>query len=334
MTGWLILTFTLSLTGTAAMRRYALACGVIDVPNERSSHVVPTPRGGGVAFVVAITIGAAAVLAAARDADLLRWCAWLVGGSVVTFAGFVDDRRGLQPSTRLMAHALAAVPLAVLTGLPVTVAGHTLDLGLAGVVVAWLAVIWSVNAFNFMDGTDGIAAGQATFVCACAGVLAAVSGAPHASALAPALCAAGAAGFLAWNLPPARIFMGDAGSGFLGFTIAALALVTAAAGGPSVWVWLILHALFIADATVTLLVRAARRQRLHVAHRSHAYQRLARRWGSHARVLGAYSAVNFLVLLPVAAAAHFHPVHAPLLALGVLVGAFAGAAALGAGRDG
>jgi Fuc2NAc and GlcNAc transferase len=333
MTGWLAFAFALSLVGTAAMRRYALARGVIDVPNERSSHVVPTPRGGGVAFVVAITICAIAVVTASRDADLLGWVAWLVGGIVVAAAGFVDDRCGLQPSVRLVAHAAAALPVVACTGLPISVAGHEYGIGWVGVVVAWCAVVWSVNAFNFMDGTDGIAAAQATFVFASAGVLAAVSGATQSSVLVLGICAAGAAGFLAWNLPPARIFMGDAGSGFLGFAVAALALLTAAAAGPTVWVWMILHALFVADATVTLSVRALRGRKLHVAHRSHAYQRLSRRWGSHARVLGAYAGVNVFVLLPVAVIAHAHPSHAPALAFVVLAGASVAAVLLGAGRD-
>lgn len=320
--------------GTGAMRQYALSRQMLDVPNERSSHASPVPRGGGVAFVFAITLaGAILVGTLGTGSTALLWIAWLAGGVLVATAGFMDDRRGLTARTRLIAHAVAALPLIVQTGLPtLAIGGATLGTGWWGVLVAWVAVVWSVNAFNFMDGTDGIASAQAVFVCGAAAALAALLGSDPVTVGMLSVCAAAAAGFLIWNVPPAKIFMGDAGSGFLGYAVGTLALICGTGVGPSLWTWVILHALFIADATVTLATRAIQRQPLHVAHRSHVYQRLARKWKSHRRVLAAYAGINVLVLLPVAVLAARNRDAAPVIALVVLVAAAVCAAALNAGR--
>jgi Fuc2NAc and GlcNAc transferase len=124
----------------------------------------------------------------------------------------------------------------------------------------------------------------------------------------PSLILAGASlGFLLWNWPPAKIFMGDVGSGFLGFILGVLALYTPTFSRMSFWSWLILLGVFLVDATVTLLVRAARRERLHIAHRSHTYQRLARKLQSHQKVTLGVLAINIFWLFPLAFAATRHP---------------------------
>lgn len=334
MIPWLaVCAFVATVATTGIVRSYALTHRILDIPNERSSHVTPTPRGGGLAFVAVVTlVGASGVVLEGGGIPLI-WMAWLAGGVVVAAVGAVDDRIGLPASTRLLFQAAAVVPVIVQTGLPATTpSGETLDLGWIGIVVAWLAVVWSVNSFNFMDGTDGIAAAQAVFVFGAVAALAASTTGAGVALNILVICAAAAAGFLVWNLPRAKIFMGDAGSGFLGYCIGALALICASADGPSLWVWMILHTLFIADATSTLAVRALRRERLHIAHRSHVYQRLARRWNSHAKVLVVYSAINLFVLLPIATLGMQRPAIAPLLAAAVLAVASAYAVLLGAGR--
>jgi Fuc2NAc and GlcNAc transferase len=162
------------------------------------------------------------------------------------------------------------------------------DLGVFGWIGAAVAIIWSINLFNFMDGIDGLAAAQCLFVVVAGALL---TGAAHAvdSSLLPGIAMAGAAaGFLIWNAPPAKIFMGDVGSGFIGFGLIAAALESNGHGPVSIWTWLVLNGLFVADATVTVLTRLIRGQRIYEAHRSHVYQRLARRCSSHGRVTVVY----------------------------------------------
>jgi Fuc2NAc and GlcNAc transferase len=317
--------FGLALVGTEIVRRFALRSGLLDVPNARSSHVKVTPRGGGVAILVALvlTAGGGAAMGAVAPRELL---AWLGGGAIVAAVGFADDRRGVPPSRRLAAHALAAaLPLLAFGVAPLPWFGTPLDLGVFGLLLGWVAVIWSVNLFNFMDGIDGIAASQAVFVLG--------AGALLSGATLPLVAAAAAAGFLVWNWSPARIFMGDVGSGFLGFIIAVAALQTMADGSLSVWAWLTLHALFVVDATVTLAVRAAGGKQLGLAHRSHAYQVLALRFDSHATVAAGFATLNLCWLLPAAAFAHERQDIAPLIcaiAYAPLVGV---AVWVGAGRS-
>ncbi|MGE3600172.1 MAG: glycosyl transferase, partial [Dehalococcoidia bacterium] len=199
------------------IRHWALRARLIDVPNERSSHSTPTPRGGGVAFVITILSGA--VLAGA--AGHLRWplvLALVVPGIVVAIVGLIDDRRGLPARVRIVVHfAAAAIGLAFLTAAyPALADSPTAIVALA---VATVGVVWMLNLVNFMDGIDGIAASEALFIAVASGWL--VSWLHPESPWPPLLLgyAAANAGFLIWNWQPARIFMGDAGSGFLGVTL-------------------------------------------------------------------------------------------------------------------
>jgi Fuc2NAc and GlcNAc transferase len=290
---------------TAALRRYALARRLLDHPSERSSHTVPTPRGGGVAIVVAFCAGLLLVLAAGQVQP--QGAAAVLGAGVwVALAGFIDDHRHIAARWRLLAHFIAAGwALAWLGGLPaLPLAGATLDLGVAGSVLAAVFLVWLLNLYNFMDGIDGIAGIEAITVAlpgAALWWLVAGSG----DAVVPLLVAAAALGFLLWNLPPARIFMGDAGSGFLGLVLGVLALWSAQQQPQLFWSWVILLGVFIADATVTLLRRLYRRERVYEAHRSHAYQYASRRHGGHGVVSLAVGAINLLWLAPLAAVVAF-----------------------------
>jgi Fuc2NAc and GlcNAc transferase len=322
-------TGVLALALTAVMARQARARGLLDVPNERSSHTRPTPRGGGAAIVVTLSLGFALLAALQRiDVPLL---AALAGGLPVAAIGFLDDRRPVPARLRLLTHFAAAIwGLAWLGGLPPLRFGeHVAVGGPGGFVIAMLGVVWVTNLFNFMDGIDGIAASEATFMSWAAASLTGLSVAGGVQ-WAEVLCGASCLGFLRWNWPAAKIFMGDVGSGFLGYTLAILAVAASRADPVGLWVWLILGGAFFVDATTTLVRRSLRREHVHLAHRSHAYQWLARRWRSHAKVTLTFLAVNLLWLLPCALFAARRPQFAaagvllalaPLTVLAVIAGA-------------
>ena len=292
---------------TRGMHKVALSRGLLDVPNERSSHTRPTPRGGGVA-IVATTSACFALLAISHRLDAALF-AVLAASLPVAVIGFMDDRRALPAGVRLAAHTAVATWAAVwLGGLPALRLGdHLISLGAAGFVLEALAIVWVMNLFNFMDGIDGIAGSEATFVAWFGAVLTATASASSGVAAAALVLGASCLGFLRWNWPPASIFMGDVGSGFLGYLIAVLALAATRENPIALWAWLILGGVFFVDATVTLLRRLLRGERVYEAHRSHAYQWLARRWGSHAKVTCAVLIVDVIWLLPCAVFATRRP---------------------------
>lgn len=286
------------LTGLA--RRYALARSILDVPNARSSHAVPTPRGGGVAIVLA-TLASLPMLAAAGG---LSWAAlWALAGAggFVALVGFLDDHGHIAARWRLLAHfAAAAWALAWLGGAPpLLVFGAQIDLGWLGALLAAVYLVWLLNLYNFMDGIDGIASVEAIAVGLGGALLYALTGQPGL-AMAPLVLAAAAGGFLLWNFPPARVFMGDAGSGFLGIVLGVLSLQAAWQAPQLLWSWVILLGVFVVDATLTLLRRLLRGEKVYEAHRSHAYQHAARRYGRHLPVTLAVAAIDLLWLLPIA----------------------------------
>jgi Fuc2NAc and GlcNAc transferase len=309
---------------TAAVRRYALARQVLDRPNERSSHTLPTPRGGGVAIVAAFGAGLLLLVWANQVQPRGAW-AILGAGIGVAIVGFVDDHRHIAAPWRLLAHFVAAAwALAWLGGLPaLPLASTSVDFGFVGSVLAAVLLVWLLNLYNFMDGIDGLAAVEAITVALPGGALWWLA-TGSADAIVPVLLAAGALGFLLWNWPPARIFMGDAGSGFLGLVFGALAVWSAQQQPQLFWAWLVLLGVFVVDATVTLLRRLRRRERVYEAHRSHAYQYASRVHGSHRTVTLAVGAINLLWLAPLAVLVAFGAIdgllglaiaYAPLVAL-------------------
>ncbi|MBX3606825.1 MAG: glycosyltransferase family 4 protein [Piscinibacter sp.] len=284
------------------MRRYALATHIIDVPNQRSSHTVPTPRAGGVGIVVAFT--AALLWQSATQGLPAPLTAALAGsGLLVAIVGYMDDRQHLPARTRFAAHvAAAAWSLWCLRGTPMMqLPGLGGDPGWIGVLLAGVYLVWAINLFNFMDGIDGIEAIEAITV-AVGGALCWSIARSDAGWSVPLLFACSVAGFLAWNYPPAKIFMGDVGSGFVGAVIGILSLWAGQQDGRLYWCWLILIGCFMVDATTTLLRRVWRGERFHEAHRSHAYQQASRVHRSHRTVALAFGMINLLWLLPLAAA--------------------------------
>jgi Fuc2NAc and GlcNAc transferase len=317
------------LTGWA--RQAALSRGVLDVPNTRSSHTRPTARGGGLAIVI-VVLASTVLLWAMGLLDTQALLGSAAGGLMIATVGYVDDVRGLSARYRFVVHLAAAALLAVTT----LRAADTQPL-LAGIpymavtaVLLMAGTVWSINLFNFMDGIDGIAASQSLFV-AGASVLLAGTASQTPWEMLSLTTAAASLGFLLWNWPPAKIFMGDVGSGFLGFWLAAAALGLHVEGTLGIWTSITLGAMFFADATATLVRRVLRGERWYEAHRSHAYQILSRRWQSHLKVTGLAWLVNLAVVLPLAYLSVVWAGAAAWIALGLIGTLAIGCAMLGAG---
>ena len=298
----LVAAFGGSWLATAALRRYALSGGLLDEPNARSSHRVATPRGGGLAFVVMFVLGCLA-LQGLGWLDSASGAALVGAGLLVAVLGFIDDHRHVGAGWRLLGHFLAAfLALLCLGGYGVLPKSLAETLGLpVGLILALgaLYLVWLLNLYNFMDGIDGIAAVEALSACLGMALLYGLVGYPQLLG-PPLLLAATVAGFLLWNFPPARIFMGDVGSGFLGLVLGMLSLQAAMVELSLFWAWLILLGVFIVDATWTLLRRLARGKKPYEAHRTHAYQWASRQHQGHRPVTLAVLGINVFWLLPIA----------------------------------
>lgn len=290
----------LSLALTGRVRAYALHRDLLDHPNDRSSHTIPTPRGGGAAVIVSATLVMA--LGAVFDLINVRHVSIFGAGMLVLgLVGWADDARNLKPAFRLAVHvAVAAGTVYMLGGLPLLRLGNaSIAVGVLGFAIATLAIVWSINLFNFMDGIDGLAGSQAVLIFATIAVLLFIRGDNSLAAVA-AILAASSGGFLVWNWPPAKIFLGDVGSGPIGYMIAALALASENHQSVPLTAFAIIYGVFICDASVTLIRRFLRGRRITEAHRDHAYQRLTRAWGSH-RPVTKWTAGVTLVLALIAA---------------------------------
>jgi len=288
-----------SLALTYWLRRYALHKSLLDIPNGRSSHTVPTPRGGGVAIVVSY-LAALFFVFLEGALDTPSFLAFTGSGLAIAALGFLDDHGHVAARWRLLGHFLAALwGLAWLGGLPpVVIFGSLVEFSWLGHVLAVFYLVWLLNLYNFMDGIDGIASVEAVCVCVSAALIYALSGLTGLIWL-PLLLAGAVLGFLFWNFPPAKIFMGDAGSGFLGIILGLLSVQAAWISSQLLWSWLILLGVFIVDATVTLIRRLVRGDKVYEAHRSHAYQFASRKYGKHLPVTSAVGVINLCWLLPV-----------------------------------
>lgn len=301
-----ILSVFLAVAGlTLALREHALRAKMLDIPNERSSHSQPTPRGGGLSVVV-VFIAAEVVLLIPGGAPALLSPGSLFGLILVAIVGYIDDRKHVPAKWRFIVHLVAALLIVGALGTPVFPWGRaTTDLGHAGILLAVLGIAWFINLFNFMDGIDGIAATEVLTV-----MLGATAIVTAGNSLVPPelpLVAAAAAGFLVWNWPPAKIFLGDTASGFLGALMAAIAIATSHIVEINAWSWLTLLGVFVVDSTFTLLRRVIRREAWHHAHRSHAYQHMSRRAGAHWPVTVGVAVVNLIWLTPLAWVATARP---------------------------
>lgn len=295
-----LLFFLLSWLLTGLVRRYALSTNMLDVPNSRSSHVIPTPRGGGLAFVLCFLLSE--VLLSKMHLITLRQFYAVIGPcTFVAVMGFLDDRYDLPAKWRLAGHFIMAfLAVYLLAIVPALTSHHWFPMQFyVGGFCTIIYLVWLLNLFNFMDGIDGIAAAEAICICIGGALLYALHG-QFALMMQPLLLASAVGGFLLWNFPPARIFMGDAGSGFLGFVIGIFSLQAALYNLHLFACWLILAAVFITDATFTLIRRALNGARLLEAHRTHAYQQAADYAGKHWPVTVGVIVINTLWLLPLA----------------------------------
>lgn len=308
-----VLVFLASALVTAGARLCLASRGVMDLPNVRSSHAAPVPRGGGLSIVLVFLSAVAWLLHRQVVPAALVW-ALIGGGIAVGIVGFLDDRFRLAPWPRLIVHSLAAAwALWCFHTMRPSPFDH------CGVFWSWagrgavlMGLVWLTNLFNFMDGIDGLAGMEAVCVSGLGALL--LRNALPGYAQVSWMLAAASLGFLVWNWPPAKIFLGDAGSGFLGFSLGVLAMFSSRAGTAFLWPWLILLAVFVVDSTVTLLRRVLSQARWYEAHRSHAYQHAARLWGSHAKVTLAAAAIDIAWLFPLAWCACRYPEAAPAFA--------------------
>lgn len=329
--------FALVAVLSAGVIRYGPRFGLLDTPVARSAHVAPKPLGGGAAlaapyFLCVIWFVASAAISESALAYL--------GCLFIVVLGFSDDRWQLSSKVRLPVQFIVSVAAVRAIGVDSVDFGFfSLSEPLTLSLLAVLSLVWLCNLTNFMDGIDGIAASQLLVTSLSCVVLlvgldaaAGESGEHDVVLTLSVVLAASAAGFLLWNWSPASLFMGDAGSGFIGFALGLLALESLVTQRMSVWSWVLLLGVFIADTAVTLLVRIIRGERWYEGHSQHAYQILSRRLNSHPRVVGGVILINICWLLPLAWVAGILPHYGVLFATIGLAPLLLGCYRLGAGR--
>lgn len=290
----LLITFICSALFCGIYLHFARRWKILDVPNERSSHERPTPSGGGLPLMLAFFLGTVLLYGTG-----VFWSSpysfVLTGALLLTALGVADDNWTLSVRLRFFAYGFCCVVAAA-----ALLRGAIPEVGLPLIFCAAFAMLWTLNLYNFMDGIDGIAATQCFLACSAAALLVWSSGGASDYAVFCLLLGLSHLGFLVWNWPAARLFMGDAGSIPTGFTLAALAVLGSAQGYLSIACWLVLLGVFITDASWTLTRRIITRQKFTQAHRSHAYQRLSRRWASHQSVVVLLILINAIWLFPLA----------------------------------
>jgi len=296
-----VVTAAIALALTAMIRRMSLRRGHLDIPNERSSHSSPTPHGGGIAVVAALVV-AGLMLLGADKLSTHDFVAVFVPGLAIAVVGRLDDLGRLTSAKwRLFIHfVIAAFAIWYLGGLPELILfDAAIDFSILGNCVAIVYLVWLLNLFNFMDGIDLITTVETVTVCLVAAWILQVKA---DSDLWMLIASIGAAliGFGVFNLPPAKIFLGDVGSAFIGATIGIVTIIVADESPLVAWSMVILLATFVSDSTVTLLRRLVSRQHVYKAHRTHAYQHLTTRLDSHLAVSLGVGAINLIWLAPIA----------------------------------
>jgi UDP-N-acetylmuramyl pentapeptide phosphotransferase/UDP-N-acetylglucosamine-1-phosphate transferase len=305
--GWLFAAWLISLLVVRGAISYTQRRGMLDQPGRRRSHVQPTPRGGGVGIVGAILVCVPGVLCTGTAAWPVSLVATVVAAlALIALVGWRDDRRSLPVWPRLAAQVLAVGAFAV---------------ALLGEYESWWwllvllpAGVWSINLHNFMDGIDGLLALQTIFVASGLALLAWSAG-QSALALASVVLVLAAFGFWIYNRPPARIFMGDVGSGSVGLMVFVFSAMLWRADAQSLWPALVLSSAFAVDAGLTLLSRILRGRRWYSAHREHGYQWLVRCGATHAQAAAIYLAWDLLVTAPLAWWAASQPSRAMLITI-------------------
>lgn len=278
----------LSFIMTFVIIRVALKHKILDVPNERSSHIVPTPRGGGLAIVVSWFIG----ITVMRCLDLIESNLYfaLISGILLAIVSLIDDVLSLSPYIRLLTQILTAlISLWFLKGITeVTFAGLSIDSKFILYPIVLIGIVWFINLFNFLDGIDGYASLEAIVV--------AIAIYLFTGSIINLILICSITGFLIWNWPKARIFMGDIGSTQLGFILVTLGIYFHNSSQLSIIHWIMLSSLFWFDATLTLFRRWKNREKLSVAHRKHAYQRAVQSGFSHLKTILFSVGINIVII--------------------------------------
>lgn len=295
----IIVGFLAAFSLTGYMRQYALKKNIIDNPNERSSHNIPTPRGGGVAVVVSYIVGVILLIYLDQLSQHIG-LTLIVAGFLITLLGFLDDHGHINSMLRLAIHFIVAIGVVVsLGGFSEVKIFNNFSLDFSANIIAVLFLVWLLNLYNFMDGINGIASVEAITTMMSMAVIYFIFNLQLNIEILWLLTAC-VFGFLFWNFPKAKIFMGDACSGFLGLTLGILALIALKENIALFCAWIICLGVFIVDATFTLIRRVLGGYKMYDAHRSHAYQILSRKLSSHTPVTIAVALINVLWLLPIA----------------------------------
>lgn len=304
-----------ALLGSAVLTRLAILHAhrrsMLDQPGQRRMHRIPTARGGGIGIVL---VSCAALLVGVLDGSLpLAPAASLLAGLLlVAGIGWVDDHRPLSARVRLAVHVIAACLL--VANLPGDEEATRGSISMAPSVLKVLLLVTAVNFWNFMDGIDGLVASQTAWVAVCMALLFAWAGHP-AWALLAALVAAASLGFLPFNFPRARVFLGDVGSGGAGFLCGALLLIGDGTGAASPWLLVAIPSALLLDAGWTLATRILRGRRWYTAHREHLYQWQVRSGRTHAATTLRYLGWNLLFVLPMLWLCRHQPGLAPMLSV-------------------
>lgn len=295
----LLLVFVTAFLATGLWLSLAQRRNWFDHPNHRSSHVIPTPKSGGAGFALAFTVFALSLYAG--QVLTLDQMLMACSGLPLAITGFLDDLKPLSIATRIGMQIVSSALALYLLGYipPLLFPWGPLESYWVTAFMLVAGMVWLINLYNFMDGIDGLAAAEAIFFCLALAFLCRTANLPMAAMLSLGLAVA-VSGFLYFNLPPAKLFMGDLGSNYLGYLLAVLGGIAMQTGSVNVWTLLILLGVFIVDATATLVERMRGGHVWYHAHRSHAYQQAALRWNSHGRVVVAIALINVLWLLPLA----------------------------------
>ena len=280
--------FITSLVLTYVIRKISIEKSLLDIPNDRSSHTIATPHGGGIAIAVTWFIGISYLFYTSNIDTPLYFA--LIVGIVISIIGYFDDLHELSAKFRLLIQAsVAFLGLYFLGGLQkIDLIVFTLENQIIINIFAMLMIVWFINLYNFLDGIDGYAGSEAIFL-AIAGFL--LFGGTHFLVLVVAVF-----GFLVWNWHRAKIFMGDVGSTLLGYNIAIFTIYYANQESMNLWIWIILFGVFWFDATITLIRRYKNNEKLSQAHKKHAYQRLTQSGYSHDKVVLFSILINAVLL--------------------------------------
>ena len=282
-----VILLVISFSLTYFIKNYMIKKSLVAMVNERSSHTIPTPHGGGIAISITWFIGLFYIYFIG-EIELNLFYA-LLFGAVISIVSFFDDIYELSPKLRLFVQATVAIG-----GLYSLGGFQTLTLGIFDIsnpiltnIFAFFMIIWFINLYNFLDGINGYAGSQAVFLALAGFVL---FGGNHFLVLAMAVL-----GFLYWNWNKAKIFMGDVGSTLLGYNIAIFTIYYANQEATNFWVWIILFGVYWFDATLTLIRRKLNKEKLSQAHKKHAYQRLTQAGWSHYKVTNYSIGLNLII---------------------------------------